>query len=638
MKNYAKRIVAIMLIVVMVASLAACKGNKDKNQNTINADFTEFLVAEKVGTVNRENFMTNEGGLTYKGENGLYGVISFEGLRDTGAIFSKVVSVGEYFQVRKTEPTSRDDITGLNNSYLIDGKGKTIISSGYAAFHVLNERYILAATATKRTYNIDSAVMTYDEDLGLTNVTNYYTDEKDDWYEGTWCVIDVKTGRPVLGANGTNFQPKVSAKGDFIGVNNAEGGVAYINGEGRPLVEGATLFEDGSYMVESKIGEVFASDGTKLFSFDLTGYAPVSVSGDYYKASKYEDGKSTYAVLDKKGNIVSEGYTESISIYDEIVHSGDKIYNVQGENILEGTYTAVIEDKVFGNNWMIHNDDYYTLIDKDGKVFYNGGGKDANVRSNEFLAYVEKDDENYFYSHKDQDYTIKGHAFAPWIVKTDNANGMYDLVDTMTGKTLLEGYSNYTSISRRSLAYYVYAEYNGGADVYLIISGAQIAEVTEKKSRLYDDLIKAFEDEGITVSVNKESGEIALDSSVLFGGDSAELTANGKTFLNKFIKAYTTVVYSDKYTGFISKTMVEGHTAPVPGDTYADGYDLSVERATNVKNYCLSGETGIDVTPIANTLEAVGYSNSQPIYKADGTANMETSRRVSFRFMVNIEF
>ena len=56
-------------------------------------------------------------------------------------------------------------------------------------------------------------------------------------------------------------------------------------------------------------------------------------------------------------------------------------------------------------------------------------------------------------------------------------------------------------------------------------------------------------------------------------------------------------------------------------------------------NYCLSAEAGTTAaSPIANTLEAVGYSNSQPIYNADGTVNLDASRRVSFRFMVNIEF
>ena len=182
-----------------------------------------------------------------------------------------------------------------------------------------------------------------------------------------------------------------------------------------------------------------------------------------------------------------------------------------------------------------------------------------------------------------------------------------------------------------------YAKYNGGTDVYLVVANSQLDEVAKKKANLLDELIAAFDAEGIKVTINKETGEMLLDSSVLFGGDSAVLTDEGKTFLNKFIKVYTTVAFSDKYSGFISKTMIEGHTAPISGSTYEGSLPLSQERADNVKNYCLSAETGVNVSDIANTLEAVGYSNSQPVYAADGSVDLDASRRVSFRFLVNID-
>lgn len=636
MKKNFKRVLAILLVAACLTSFIACS-KKDLNNNVINGVFNEFLIAEKIGTVNRDNFSTNEGGLTYKGDNDLWGVISFEGLRDTGAIFSKVVSIGKYFQVRVAAPQSSNDIAGLNASYLIDGKGKTIIPAGYAAFDILNDRYILAARATENTVDKTKAVVTYNTETGLTHTTSYLLNENEFWYAGSWCVFDTRTGTPVLGASG-DYAANISARGDFISFDNAADEKVCINAKGVALPEGAYLFNDGSYKVEGKIGEVFSTDGTKLFSYDLTGYQPSQYyEGGYYAASKYVDGTSTYAVLNSEGKILSDGYSESVTLYGDIIHSGEKIYNLNGENIIEGAYTSVKNDRVFGNNWMLHNNSYYTLIDNQGRVYYNGGGEDTDVFASDFVASVKKDGDSYYFSHKDQDYTIKGYHFAPWIVETPAANSMSNLVDTMTGKTLLEGYNDYDSISRNSLAYYVYAKYNGGADVYLIVSGAQIAEVTAKKTKLYDDLLSAFSAEGISATINKETGEISLDSSVLFGGDSAELTANGKTFLNKFIKAYTNVVYSDEYTGFISKTMVEGHTAPVSGSTYAGDYDLSMQRAANVKGYCLSGETGIDIAPMANTLEAVGYSNSQPVYSESGEVDMAASRRVSFRFMVNIE-
>ena len=162
-------------------------------------------------------------------------------------------------------------------------------------------------------------------------------------------------------------------------------------------------------------------------------------------------------------------------------------------------------------------------------------------------------------------------------------------------------------------------------------------EIAEKKADLYDDLYNEFKANGISVQINRATGEIAMDATVLFGGDSAELTSEGKEFLNKFLKAYTSIIYNEKYDGFIAKTMVEGHIAPVSGTTYEGGMPLSEKRAENVKNYCLSGETGVDTSKLAPTLETVGYSQSRPVYDADGNVDIEASRRVSFRFIVNID-
>ncbi len=165
----------------------------------------------------------------------------------------------------------------------------------------------------------------------------------------------------------------------------------------------------------------------------------------------------------------------------------------------------------------------------------------------------------------------------------------------------------------------------------------KLQEIAEKKSDLYDELKAEFETNGITVNINRSTGEIAMDSTVLFGGDSADLTAEGKAFLNKFIKAYTSIIYSEKYNGFISKTMVEGHIAPISGTTYEGGMPLSKKRAKNVMDYCLSSKTGVDTSKLAKTMETVGYSQSRPAYDADGNVDIAASRRVSFRFVVDTD-
>lgn len=169
------------------------------------------------------------------------------------------------------------------------------------------------------------------------------------------------------------------------------------------------------------------------------------------------------------------------------------------------------------------------------------------------------------------------------------------------------------------------------------LTDEEIKEIAEKKADLFDDLYKEFEAQGINVTINRSTGEIAMDASVLFGGDSAVITADGKALLNKFLSAYTSIVYNTKYDGFISKTMVEGHTAPVSGSTYESGLPLSQQRANNVREYCLSSDTGVDTSKLTSTLEATGLSNSKPVYNSDGEVDMAACRRVSFRFIVNLD-
>lgn len=161
----------------------------------------------------------------------------------------------------------------------------------------------------------------------------------------------------------------------------------------------------------------------------------------------------------------------------------------------------------------------------------------------------------------------------------------------------------------------------------------QITEIAEKKADLFEDLQAEFEAQGINVTIDRASGEIYMDATVLFGGDSAVVTDDGKALLDKFLAAYTNVIFNEKYDGFVSKTMVEGHTAPVAGCTYESDLPLSEERANNVLTYCLSAETS---GKLAGHLEAIGYSNSKPVYGSDGQVDMAASRRVTFRIIVNV--
>ena len=635
MKKRFSAVLSVLLIAALCLSLAACGESEDVNQNFVNATFTEYLAAVKVGNIERETFNANEGGLNYK-EDGLWGVMSLEGAYDTGAKYEYCIAAGPYFEVALSQANSYNDLAGLNRVALINGRGRTIIPAVHASYKVLNERYVQAYTVTERIYLKDDALVKY---ATYTDMSKSEVDEEA-YFKGTWCVYDVTTGKIVSGVSGTNNE-YVFAKGRFLEYTDDAGAKHTVDNAGNTPPEGARLFDDGGYLIEGRVGDVYNGKGEKLFSYDLTGFQPITyyepVNGMYI-ASKYVDDVTKYAVMDSTGKIVSAEFNDSIELVGDLILCEDKVYNLAGENVITGEYDSLDADPMFGQTYMLRKDEVYTMIDKNGGVFYNGGNqKDVHVYSSEYLANKEVDGDRYFYSHKSHDYTIKGYSFAPWVVKVDNANNMHNLVDTMTGNVLMEGYNDYSFNYWSDVAYYVYAKYNGGADVYLVVSGSQLDEVNKKKGELLDELIAAFQKEGINVSVNKETGELALDSNVLFQPDKAELTAQGKADLVKFVKVYSQVAFSEKYAGFINKTMIEGHIAPVAGGTYASGLGLSEERADVVKTYCLSAEAGINNTQLADSLQAIGYSNSQPVYNADGTVNMAASRRVSFRFMMNIE-
>lgn len=176
---------------------------------------------------------------------------------------------------------------------------------------------------------------------------------------------------------------------------------------------------------------------------------------------------------------------------------------------------------------------------------------------------------------------------------------------------------------------------NDGTDIGNL-SEEDIKKIAEKKADLYDDLQKELEASGINVTINRSLGEISMDATVLFAGDSSEVTPEGKKFLKKFMKVYTGIIYSEKYDGFIEKTVVEGHTAPLSGSTYESGLPLSTERAQKVMNFCISDEAGIDVSKLSSAIEAVGMSNSKPVYDENGEVDLDASRRVSFSFLVNV--
>ena len=187
-------------------------------------------------------------------------------------------------------------------------------------------------------------------------------------------------------------------------------------------------------------------------------------------------------------------------------------------------------------------------------------------------------------------------------------------------------------------------------DIEISIDSVDVSEVTafdklsdEAKVELkkqyavvIQDIKMSFEAADFNISINDQTGEVAVDASVLFDTDKYEVTSAGESHLKKFLKAYVPVI--TKHSDFISYVQVEGHT-DTDGD-YNYNKKLSQKRADSVLAFCKSSDAGLgskDKATVNSKFKAVGYSYDRPVYGSDGKVDMAASRRVTFRILINID-
>lgn len=167
----------------------------------------------------------------------------------------------------------------------------------------------------------------------------------------------------------------------------------------------------------------------------------------------------------------------------------------------------------------------------------------------------------------------------------------------------------------------------------------QIDELIGVKTDIIKALNETFKDSNLRIDIDEQTGAISLDSSILFGFDSADLSSAGTAFLKDFLPLYISVLLSDEFRPYISEIIIEGHT-----DTdgrYMYNLNLSQKRAYSVAAYCLDERTSFLPTEQLNDLRGImtanGKSFSNPIYKADGSVDAEKSRRVEIKFRLQDE-
>ena len=159
------------------------------------------------------------------------------------------------------------------------------------------------------------------------------------------------------------------------------------------------------------------------------------------------------------------------------------------------------------------------------------------------------------------------------------------------------------------------------------------------RDNILADLKAAFTETGIDVDINEKTGEIVMGNDVLFAIDSYDLSDEGKEYIDRFMGAYASVIFGDKYADSIAEVCFEGHTDSSGEEEH--NVVLSENRAKAIMDYCLASEkngmTSDQKAQLKKVAKSVGYASSDLVYDENGNEDAEKSRRAAIKFFVNVK-
>lgn len=459
-----KKLLAIILTAATLLSLCACGGEKEEKPDETepniivddvdNTDETEKpskeeakKKAEKINSINRDSSLSviNNAFIYSDSESGLEGIISYDGKSDTGAIYYDIDDFGNYLTARAKEYGTPEDLDSINSTYLVDCFGNKVISESYCMFDKLSDKYVLAAKVVGQTTDKDEC------DIRLTNKLSITIIEGDILYKAEYHIYDATTGKRVECYTG--YDDNVEVYGEVIKYRDGQEWIT-MNTKGEMIPENVWRISDleGNYIIEDDgKGTLYNAFGEKLFDYNTeTGYEPYWFNGGFFICINNSTNK--IALLDESGKIVSaeipcsgrataEIKGDFIVIDDE--GDLDKIYDFKG-NLISEIDGVFYYNKINPEYYIVTNsEDDMVIFDEEGKILLSVES-DSSIDVSGCLAYKEINDEEYYFSVKDKDFTIKGRdLYDTYMVTVENEDGTVDIVDTVTGKTIVEGYEDY---------------------------------------------------------------------------------------------------------------------------------------------------------------------------------------------------
>ena len=160
------------------------------------------------------------------------------------------------------------------------------------------------------------------------------------------------------------------------------------------------------------------------------------------------------------------------------------------------------------------------------------------------------------------------------------------------------------------------------------LSEEELGKIVEDQEEVVSSLHAEFNVPELSALVDENSGTVRFDSSLLFAVDSADISEEGLAQLDSFLEAYIPIMQKHAESGTVAKIEIDGHT-DTNGD-HAYNQELSERRAKAVADYVTAA-----YPEIAPYIVSKGYSYDKPIFADDGSVDMDASRRVEFRFIMN---
>lgn len=160
----------------------------------------------------------------------------------------------------------------------------------------------------------------------------------------------------------------------------------------------------------------------------------------------------------------------------------------------------------------------------------------------------------------------------------------------------------------------------------------RIDQLVGVRSTIIQELSSTLAESNLSATVDSQTGDIVLDSAVFFDTGSYTIKDSGKEFLNTFIPLYLDVLLRPEYEDYLAEIIIEGHTDSQ--GSYQSNLKLSQDRARIVTEYCLGmlQLTQDQRNRFQEIQTATGKSFSNRKFFADGTEDMDSSRRVEFKF------